>query len=79
MSAKTTLKQHEEVVEAGTRGFRLYHEILNESTAYVLLEINGVAFEAGSADPFPGKRGNFITIRLPIEWARELGLIGELI
>lgn len=75
MSTKMTLKHYDEGAEIGVRGFHLYREAFDEGNAYVYLEVNGVPFEATGADPLSGTGANSITVRLPNEWARKLGLI----
>ena len=75
MSTKSTIKHHEDSLEVGGGGFHLYRECFDEDNAYVYLEVDGVPFEATSADHISGRCLNSITVRLPEEWARKLGLI----
>jgi hypothetical protein len=75
MSTKSTIKHHEDSPEAGGGGFHLYRDCFDEDNSYVYLEIDGVSFEAASADLSSGRGLSSITVRLPEEWARKLGLI----
>lgn len=77
MSTKVTIKHYDESTEIGMRGFHLYRDWFPGSSEYVILEVNGVPFEAVSADLFSGRGVNSVIIRLPNEWARKLGLIED--
>jgi hypothetical protein len=75
VSTKSTIKHHEDSPESGGGGFHLYRDCFDEDNAFVYLEVDGVPFEAASANLISGRFLVSITIRLPEAWARKLGLI----
>jgi len=76
VSTKTMLKHHNENMEGGIGGFRLYRECFDEENTYVLLHLVGIPFTAANTADVETETGlSSIAIRLPDEWARKLGLI----
>jgi hypothetical protein len=73
MSTKISLKHQYEI---GVGGFHLYRECLEEDDKYVYLELDGVPFwAANTAAVYTDEGISSISFRLPIEWARKLGLV----
>ena len=73
MSTKISLKHR---YENRIGGYHLYRECLEEDEAYVYLEVDGVPFKAANSAYIDGDEGlSSIAFRLPIAWARELGLV----
>ncbi|MGF6965753.1 hypothetical protein OKW43_002781 [Paraburkholderia sp. WC7.3g] len=66
MSTKATLSHH--VSTAGEPSWHLYEEVFEEGVVY--LELRGVNVELSTLE----KGGVIVTIRLPTETARQLGL-----
>lgn len=73
MSTKGTLKHSWD--DAGKAGFHLYQECFDFENEFVYLELTGVPFEAASSINLSGSGPSRVSIRLPQEWARKLGLI----
>jgi hypothetical protein len=59
--------------EATGEMVHLYREGFDD--AHVYLEVEGFHFEAESSCELSGKGAMSVTIRLPNEWARKLGLL----
>jgi hypothetical protein len=74
MSTKVSLKHHSD--EDGF-GFHLYRECFDLDEEFVYLEVRGVPFETASSLDFSGSGPGSATIRLPDDWAGELGLISD--
>jgi hypothetical protein len=74
MSTKVSLKHHS---EEGGAGFHLYRECFDFDEEFVYLEVRGVPFETDSSIDPSGRSPGSATIRLPDDWARELGLISD--
>lgn len=74
MSTKVSLKCHS---EEGGVGFHLYRECFDLDEGFVYLEVSGVPFETASSIDLSGKGPGSATIRLPDDWARELGLVSD--
>lgn len=75
VSTKTSIKYHK---EEGTQGgwFHLYNEIFDED--YVYLEFGDAPFQATScAHLDTGAGPGSVAVRIPNDWARRLGLIGN--
>jgi hypothetical protein len=74
MSTKVSLKHHS---EEGGAGFHLYRECFDFDEEFVYLEVRGVPFETASSIDLSGRGPGSATIRLPDDWARQLGLISD--
>lgn len=74
MSTKITLKHHSE--EDGA-GFHLYRACFDFDKEFVYLEVRGVPFETASSLDLSESGPSSATVRLPDDWARELGLISD--
>jgi hypothetical protein len=75
VSTKASIKYHN---EEGTTGgwFHLYNEVFEDD--YVYFELGGVPFQAGNCAHLDAGTGpGSVTIRIPNDWARRLGLIGN--
>jgi hypothetical protein len=72
MSTKSSLRYHS---EEGGAGFNLYRECFDFDDEFVYLEVHGVPFETSSSIGLSGNGPGSVTIRLPDDWARKLGLI----
>jgi len=73
MSTRISLKHQ---YESGVGGFHLYRECLEEDDKYVYLELDGVPFWAANTAAIDVDDGlSSISFRLPVEWARKLGLV----
>lgn len=72
MDSKVTLKYESD--ETADGWFHLYREPLDED-AYVYLEFGGVQFEASSSMDLSDIGPTSVSIRIPEEWARKLGMI----
>ena len=72
MSTKSTLKF--ETDESGGGLFHLYREMFDEEETFVYLNLVGVPFETATGD-LSGNGQPSVTVRIPEEWARKLGLV----
>jgi hypothetical protein len=73
MSTKSSIR-YEHADESGA-GFHLYEEVFEEENIY--LELEGFDFEASSTSLPNGKKYQRLIVRLPVEWAEKLGLLGK--
>jgi hypothetical protein len=72
MSTRGTIRLERD--EATGQGIHLYREVFDDvNHLYVALE--GFHFEAASSMNLSGEWGPRLTLKLPNEWARKLGLI----
>jgi len=71
MSTKSSIR-YEHADESG-KGFHFYAEVFDEENVY--LELEGFDFEASSTSLPNGKTYQRLVARLPIEWAKKLGLM----
>ena len=77
MSTKVTLKYESDETVGGW--FHLYREAFDgHGGMYVYLEFGGVQFEASSSMDLSDMGPTSVSIRIPDEWARKLGLIKTL-
>jgi hypothetical protein len=75
VSTKASIKYRN---EEGTTGgwFHLYNEVFEDD--YVYLELGGVPFQAANCAHLDvGTGPGSVTIQIPNDWARRLGLIGN--
>ena len=78
MSTKMTLKHAQDEAGGKVLGwFHLYRECFEEDEGVVYLELGGVPFEAATSIDLSGNGLSQVAIRIPDEWARKLGLLGE--
>jgi hypothetical protein len=73
MSTKASLKY--ETDESNGGWFPLYREVFDEKGSFVFLELGGVSFESASSADLSGQGESTVTVRIPEEWARKLGLL----
>jgi hypothetical protein len=73
MSTKSSLKY--ETDEASGGWFHLYREVFDKEGTFVYLELGGVSFESASSADLSGQGQPTVTVRIPEEWARKLGLL----
>ena len=71
MSTKGSLKfEHD---EATGQQVHLYREAFDDDHVY--LELTGFPFEASSSVELTGQGPGRVSVRLPEEWAKKLGLL----
>jgi hypothetical protein len=75
MSTKGSLKYERDEVSGGW--FHLYREVFDEEGTFVYLELGGVPFECASSAGLSSQGQSSVTVRIPEEWARKLGLVGS--
>lgn len=76
MSTKITVKHHDENMETGIGGFCVYRECFDEETLFAYLEVSGVPFTATNVACLDLGTGlSSVSVRMPEEWARRLGVI----
>lgn len=75
MSTKSSSSSSQYHSEEGGAGFHLYRECFDCDEEFVYLEVRGVPFETSSSIELSGNGPGSVTIRLPDDWARKLGLI----
>ena len=71
MSTKNTIRFERD--EVTREQVHVYEEALDEAHTYINFE--GFQFEAASSMDLSGEWGPRLTLKLPNEWARKLGLI----
>jgi hypothetical protein len=71
MSTKSTIRLEQN--EATREAVHVYEEAFDEEHIYI--DFEGFHFEAASSMDLSGEWGPRLTLRLPNEWARKLGLI----
>jgi len=75
VSTKSSIKYHNEEETPG-RWFHLYNEVFDDN--YIYLELGGVPFEASNCAYLDAGTGSgSVSVRIPNDWARRLGLIGN--
>ena len=76
MSTKVSLKYHRD--EQGGGWFHLYRDCFDFDNEFVYLELRGVPIEAANSFDLTGEKGfGSVAVRIPEDWARKLGLLGE--
>lgn len=74
MSTKSSIRYESD--DASHLGFHLYTEAYDDENVY--LEMKGFHFEAATLSNLTLEKGSpRIVVKVPVEWARKLKLIGE--
>jgi hypothetical protein len=72
MSTKSSLKFESD--DASGQKAHLYEELFDDDHVY--LELTGFPFEVASSAGLSGQGPGRVAIRLPLVWAKKLGLVG---